>query len=57
MTEFLEADLDEITIEKIANHCSFENLKNVKTFDLFFVKNSPKSDATDGYIDVGDLFL
>ena len=34
MSEFLEADLDEITIEKIANHCSFENLKNVKTFDL-----------------------
>ena len=34
MSEFLGADLDEITIEKIANHCSFENLKNVKTFDL-----------------------
>jgi len=34
LSEFLGADLDEITIEKIANHCSFENLKNVKTFDL-----------------------
>ena len=34
LSEFLETDLDEITIEKIANHCSFENLKNVRTFDL-----------------------
>jgi len=34
MSRFLETDLDEDTIQKIAKHCTFDNLKNVKTFDL-----------------------
>ena len=34
MSEFLETDLDDATIEKIAKHCTFDNLKNVKSFDL-----------------------
>ena len=34
MSRFLETDLDEGTIQKIAKHCTFDNLKNVKTFDL-----------------------
>ena len=34
MSRFLETDLDEETIQKIAKHCTFDNLKNVKTFDL-----------------------
>ena len=34
MSRFLETDLDEDTIKKIAKHCTFDNLKNVKTFDL-----------------------
>ena len=34
MSRFLETDLDEDTIQKIAKHCTFDNLKNVKSFDL-----------------------
>ena len=34
LSQFLETDLDGATVEKIAKHCSFANLKNVKTFDL-----------------------
>ena len=34
MSRFLETDLDEDTIRKIAKHCTFDNLKNVKSFDL-----------------------
>ena len=34
MSEFLGTDLDDATIQKIAKHCTFDNLKNVKSFDL-----------------------
>ena len=34
MSEFLGTDLDDETIQKIAKHCTFANLKNVKSFDL-----------------------
>ena len=34
MSEFLGTDLDDPTIQKIAKHCTFDNLKNVKSFDL-----------------------
>ena len=34
MSEFLGTDLDDETVEKIAKHCTFDNLKNVKSFDL-----------------------
>ena len=34
LSQFLDADIDGATIEKIAKHCSFANLKNVKTFDI-----------------------
>jgi len=34
MSKFLGTDLDDETIQKIAKHCTFANLKNVKSFDL-----------------------
>ena len=34
MSDFLEADLDDATVQKIAKHCTFDNLKGVKSFDL-----------------------
>ena len=34
MSEFLGTELDDETVEKVAKHCTFDNLKNVKSFDL-----------------------
>ena len=34
MSEFLGTELKDETIHKIAKHCTFENLKNVESFNL-----------------------
>ena len=34
MSKFLETELNDETIKKIAQHCTFDNLKNVESFDL-----------------------
>ena len=34
MSKFLETELNDETIQKIAQHCTFDNLKNVESFDL-----------------------
>ena len=34
MSELLGTELDDETVEKIAKNCTFDNLKNVQSFDL-----------------------